>query len=205
MFIKFLKYSIKLALSIFPILTFYLLFKKYDVFFASKIFVVLLNLSFLLKIIIYKKIRITNLINFLIINTLSILTVIFHNRNFIKFKSIIFCFIFSILLIFSQIFMKKTFMQIFLETKITLPVKYWKKINIIWSFFFIFSSVINFFVQYNFTNYYWNNYKFFIFPTNFIIFFSLTTIYVYFLKKKIKKKKFTFEGKNSIDKKKIKY
>ncbi|CAL4320962.1 Intracellular septation protein [Buchnera aphidicola (Sipha maydis)] len=185
----------RLFLNYLPTLSLCTVYQGYNLIFSMKIFIIMLIISFIIKIILYKDSYLTHTINFIILMTLSFLTLIFKKKSFLQLQNTIFYGVFSILAIFSQIFMKKTMIQTFGEKKIDIPKKHWKIMNIIWSVFFIISSIINYYLICKIHNKIWNKYKIFAFPIVCIIFFLLTLIYIFFIKKK-KNDKCNSQGKD---------
>jgi len=130
--------------------------------------------------IIYKKIDKINLFSFVIISIFGSLTVFFHDSQFIKWKITIIYMFFSIILLISQFFTKKTIMQRFLEKNINISNIYWRKINFFWALFFLFCSILNIYIAFWLPEKTWVNFK--VFGLSILMFISIlmTSIYINF-------------------------
>ena len=58
-------------------------------------------------------------------------------------------------------FGKKTLLQRMMDTKISLPIEVWKKLNFSWIWFWILMGIANLYVVYNFSTNTWVNFKLF--------------------------------------------
>ena len=105
-------------LNLLPIITFFIIYKAYDIFIACKFLIIISGIIFILNWIIYKKIEKINLINFILITIFSSLTIFFHNSSFIKWKITIIYMLFFIVLLISQYDGKKPIIQKILEKNI---------------------------------------------------------------------------------------
>ncbi|AAM67822.1 septation protein A [Buchnera aphidicola] len=170
----------KKILNLLPIFTFFIFYRFYDIFIASKSLIFISGLTCLLYWIIYKEIDKINLFSFITIAIFGSLTIIFHNSQFIKWKITIIYMIFSVILFISQFFMKKPIIQRFLEKDIKISDLYWKKINFFWALFFLFCSILNIYVALCLPEKIWVNFK--VFGLSFLMFLSIliTSIYINF-------------------------
>lgn len=176
----------KQILNILPMLVFFIVYKFYDIFIASGSLIFTSGLICVLYWIFYNEVDKINLFSFFIISIFGSLTIFFHNSQFIKWKITIIYIIFSLTLLISQVFTKKTIMQRFLEKDIKISNIYWNKINLFWSLFFLFCGVLNIYIAFYFSENIWVNFKVFglTILTFFLIF--ITGIYINF--KTIKEK-----------------
>ncbi|ALD15226.1 septation protein A [Buchnera aphidicola (Aphis glycines)] len=173
-------------LNLLPIITFFICYKTYDIFIASKFLIFTSGLTCILHYIIYKKIDKINLISFILIGILGSLTIFFHNSQFIKWKITIIYMFFSIILFISQFYERKPIIQKFLEKNIKLSNICWKKINFFWALFFLFCSILNIYIAFYFSEETWVHFK--VFGLSILMLFSIviTSIYMHYqaLKKK---------------------
>lgn len=172
-------------LNLLPIITFFISYKIYDIFIASKCLIIISGITCIFHWIIYKKIDQINLISFILITILGSLTIVFHNSQFIKWKITIIYLFFSIILLISQ-FYKKPIMQRFLERNIKLSNIYWKKINFFWALFFLFCSILNIYITLYLSEEIWVNFK--VFGLSILMIFSILTTSIYINCKRLKKK-----------------
>ncbi|QCI18253.1 septation protein A [Buchnera aphidicola (Aphis nasturtii)] len=173
-------------LNLLPIITFFIFYKTYDIFIASKFLIITSGLTCILHFIFYKKVDKINLISFILISILGSLTILFHNSQFIKWKITIIYMFFSIILLISQFYEKKPMIQKFLEKNIKLSSIYWKKINFFWALFFLFCSILNIYIAFCFSEEAWVNFK--VFGLSILMLFSIVITSVYINYKTLKKK-----------------
>ncbi|QFQ32106.1 septation protein A [Buchnera aphidicola] len=173
-------------LNLLPIITFFIFYKTYDIFIASKFLIIMSGLTCALHYIIYKKIDKINVISFILISILGSLTIFFHNSQFIKWKVTIIYMFFSIILLMSQFYEKKPIIQKFLEKNIKLSNIYWKKINFFWALFFLFCSILNIYIAFYFSEETWVNFK--VFGLSILMLFSIIATSIYINYKTLKKK-----------------
>lgn len=167
-------------LNLLPIITFFIFYKIYDIFIASKFLIIISGFTCILDWIISKKIDKINLISFILIAVFGSLTIFFHNSQFIKWKITIIYIFFSIVLLISQFYKKKPIIQKFLEKNIKLDDIYWKKINFFWALFFLFCSILNIYIAFYFSEETWVNFK--VFGLSILMLFSILTTSVYIKK-----------------------
>lgn len=88
-------------------------------------------------------------------------TLFFHNPTFIKWKPTALYWLFSSVLVFSALLLKRNLIRNMLEAQLQLPGPVWSKLNYAWAGFFALMGVINIYVAYNFTEEAWVNFKLF--------------------------------------------
>ncbi|AYN24790.1 septation protein A [Buchnera aphidicola] len=176
----------KKILNLLPILTFFIFYRFYDIFIASKSLIFTSGLICLLYWIIYKEIDKINLFSFITITVFGSLTIFFHNSQFIKWKITVIYMIFSIILLISQFWMKKPILQRLLEKDIKISDFYWKKINFSWALFFLFCSILNIYIAFWLPEKTWVNFK--VFGLSCLMFLSILITSVYINCKMLKEK-----------------
>lgn len=88
-------------------------------------------------------------------------TLLFHNPTFIKWKPTALYWLFSGVLAFSALVLKRNLIRKMLEAQIQLPDPVWSKLNLAWAAFFAAMGVLNLYVAYNFSEETWVNFKLF--------------------------------------------
>lgn len=151
--------------EIIPVLLFFIAFKVYDIYVATMVGIVatfiqvVANRYWLGK---WDRKQIFTLIVFLVFGGM---TLYFHDPIFVKWKPTIVFWIFGLAILISQIFTKKPLMQRLMENMLqekgSIPMVVWKKLNLIWSLFFISLGGINLYIAYYFSNDAWVNFKFY--------------------------------------------
>ncbi|PKO54386.1 MAG: septation protein A [Betaproteobacteria bacterium HGW-Betaproteobacteria-13] len=88
-------------------------------------------------------------------------TLFFHNPTFIKWKPTALYWLFSGVLVFSALLLKRNLIRNMLEAQIQLPELVWSRLNLAWALFFVCMGVLNLYVAYNFSEEAWVNFKLF--------------------------------------------
>ncbi|CAL4326335.1 septation protein A [Buchnera aphidicola] len=168
----------KQILNILPMLTFFIFYQFYDIFIASGALIIVSGLICILYWFLYHEIDKINLFSFFVISILGSLTIFFHNSQFIKWKITIIYIIFSIILLVSQFLTKKPIIQRFLEKDINISNIYWRKINFLWSLFFLFCSLLNIYIAFWCSEKTWVHFKVFGFTILTFFLILITGIYI---------------------------
>ena len=100
-------------------------------------------------------------VSFGIIAVMGGATLWLHDDNFIKWKPTILYWVFSAILLFSNLFFKKNLMRSLMQEKIVLPDKTWGTVNLSWCLFFFVMGVVNLYVAFTFSTDSWVNFKLF--------------------------------------------
>ncbi|MCK9259930.1 MAG: septation protein A [Azoarcus sp.] len=88
-------------------------------------------------------------------------TLFFHNPTFIKWKPTALYWLFSGVLVFSALILKRNLIRNMLEAQIQLPESVWARLNLAWAVFFGGMGALNLYVAYNFSEEAWVNFKLF--------------------------------------------
>lgn len=88
-------------------------------------------------------------------------TLLFHDPTFIKWKPTALYWLFSGVLAFSALLLKRNLIRKMLEAQIRLPDEIWSRLNLAWAAFFAAMGVLNLYVAYNFSEEAWVNFKLF--------------------------------------------
>ncbi|XZQ57319.1 MAG: septation protein A [Arsenophonus sp.] len=166
-------------LDFISLIIFFLIYRKVDIFYAYSTLMITTTLSTLTMYLIYKKIEKTSLITSICVIIFGGLTLIFHNDIFIKWKVTIIYTIFSLMLLFSQFFIKKPLLQKMLSKEIYLAHKIWNRLNISWAVFFATCAIINIYVAFWFSQEVWVKFKVFGLTIITLLFAIFNVIYIY--------------------------
>lgn len=151
--------------EIFPVLLFFLAFKFYDIYVATIIGIVTTLIQVLIGGFWQKKWDKKQIITLGVFVFFGGLTLYFHDPIFVKWKPTVIFWIFSIVILGSQLFTQKPLMQRLMENvlqdKGEVPKRVWRRLNVIWAGFFIMMGAINLFIAYNYSNEAWVNFKFY--------------------------------------------
>ena len=151
----------RLLFDFFPILIFFICYKAFDLYLATKVAMVaslVQVIYFRLKNQSYEKMH---LISMSFILVLGGATLFFHNPWFIKWKPTSIYWLSSLVLLGSCFIGKKTVIQIMMEDNINLPEKIWRRLNVTWAIFFALMGALNLYVAYNYDTDVWVNFKLF--------------------------------------------
>ena len=100
-------------------------------------------------------------VSFAIIAVFGGATLLLHDETFIKWKPSVLYWMFSAILLVSNIAFNKNLMKSLLQEKIALPLHVWHRLNLSWSLFFAALGFINLYVAYNYSTDSWVNFKLF--------------------------------------------
>ena len=155
----------QLFYEIIPVLLFFIAFKLYGMYVATTVGIIATLLQVIATRYLTKKWDRKQLITLFVFMVFGGLTLYFHDPIFVKWKPTIVFWIFSAALIGSQFFTKKTIMQRLMENvlqgKGEVPVKVWRRVNLIWALFFSALGCVNLYVAYYLSNDAWVNFKFY--------------------------------------------
>lgn len=166
-------------LDFIPLIVFFIVYKKVDIFYASGALMIATALSMLAIYLIYKKIEKSSLITLVIVIIFGGLTLIFHSDLFIKWKVTVIYAIFSLALLVSQYFTQKPLIQRMLSKEIHLADEIWHKLNLSWAIFFAICALVNIYVAFWLPQDVWVNFKVFGLTAVTLIFTILSMVYIY--------------------------
>lgn len=149
----------------FPVLLFFIAFKVYDIYIATIVGILVTLLQVIVTRLWNKNWDKKQLITLGVFLVFGGMTLYFHNPIFIKWKPTVIFWIFSMLIVGSHFFTKKTLIQHLMENvlqeKNTIPFATWKRLNLAWGLFFFILGSVNLYIAYQFSNSAWVNFKFY--------------------------------------------
>ena len=151
----------KFLFDLFPIILFFIAFKIYDIFIATAVAIIATLLQIIYVYLKDKKVEKVLLFNGVMITFLGGLTILLQNKMFIMWKPSVLYWCFALILLFSNLFLKKNLVQMALGKQVELKNKFWNVINWYTSIFFVLLGFINLYVAYNFSEDTWVNFKLF--------------------------------------------
>lgn len=160
----------KLLFDLLPVLLFFVAYKIWGIYVATAVAIGATVLQIIWTKYRHGKVDTMLWVTFAIVGILGGATLMLHNENFIKWKPTALYWIFSVILMFSNLLFHKNLMRSMLHEKIALPVHAWNRLNLIWSLFFAALGFINLYVAYNFSTDSWVNFKLFGFTGLMVIF-----------------------------------
>ncbi|MBX4181165.1 inner membrane-spanning protein YciB [Sodalis sp. CWE] len=165
---------------------FFLIYKFYGIYYATGSLAITSLMKLIYMSFRYQKIKKTALVVFLIVIISSLLTLYYHNEDFIKWKGTVVCFFLSIILLINQFIFKKPFIQFKLNKEIHLPIYIWTNLSILWAIFFFICGAINAYVAFYFSQNVWVNFKVFGISGLTLLFSLISGGYIYIQMKKNK-------------------
>ena len=151
----------KFLFDLFPIILFFIAFKVYDIFIATAVAIVATLLQIIYVYLRDKKVEKVLLFNGVMITFLGGLTILLQDKMFIMWKPSVLYWCFALILLFSNVFLRKNLVQMALGKQVELKNNFWNVINWYTSIFFILLGFINLYVAYNFSEDTWVNFKLF--------------------------------------------
>ena len=109
-------------------------------------------------------------VSFAIIAVFGGATLLLHDETFIKWKPTALYWMFSAILLVSNVVFNKNLMKLLLQEKIALPLHAWNRLNLSWSLFFAVLGFINLYVAFNYSTDSWVNFKLFGFTGLMLVF-----------------------------------
>ncbi len=151
----------KVFFDLFPIILFFIGFKFFGIFAATAI-----AIATTLGLIVYSKVRHGTvdkmlLINGAIISVLGGITLLLHDKTFIMWKPTVLYWLLAAVLLVSNLFFKKNFIQQMMAKMLNPPQAIWNRLNLIWVVFLIALGFLNLYVAFNYSLDTWVNFKLF--------------------------------------------
>ena len=151
----------KFLFDLFPVILFFIGFKFYGIFVATAI-----AIGATLALIVYAKIRHGKvekmlLVNGAIISVLGGVTLLLHDKTYIMWKPTVLYWLLAAVLLVSNLFFSKNFIQQMMGKMIAAPTAIWTKLNLAWVIFLIILGFVNLYVAFNYSENAWVNFKLF--------------------------------------------
>lgn len=151
--------------EIIPVFLFFLAFKFFDIYIATIVGIFATLLQVLFTRVFLNRWDKKQLITLAIFIFFGGMTLYFHNPIFVKWKPTVIFWVFSLIIITSQLFTPRPLMQRLmggmLEGRGVVPQYVWNRLNIIWAIFFLTLGSINLYIAYHYSNEAWVNFKFY--------------------------------------------
>jgi intracellular septation protein len=151
----------KFLFDLLPVILFFVAFKLYDIFTATAV-----AIGVTIAMIVYAKIRHGKiekmlLVNGAIISVLGGVTLLLHDKTYIMWKPTVLYWLLAAVLLVSNLFFKKNFIQQMMGKMIEAPTVIWTKLNLVWVVFLIGLGFLNLYVAFNYSESAWVNFKLF--------------------------------------------
>lgn len=144
-----------------PIIVFFIAYKYANIYLATALTMITSVLQVVTLWLLHRRFEKFHLITMAFVVILGSFTLLLHNPIFIQWKPTIVYWIFSAVLIGSQMIGSKSLVHRMLDEKIALPLKVWQRLNTSWAIFFAGLGALNLYVVYHFSTNAWVNFKLF--------------------------------------------
>ena len=160
----------KLLFDLLPIATFFVVYKLFNIYAATATAIGISLVQILYDWLKHRRIDYLLLVSTGLIVLLGSMTLWLHDELFIKWKPTAISWAFSCAFLISPfVGPKKPLIQLMFETlidrtqeqKMTLPTNVWRRLNILWMLFYLFTGIANIYVIYQFDTNTWVNFKLF--------------------------------------------
>lgn len=162
--------NMKLLFDLFPVLLFFIAYKFQGIYVATTVAIAATIVQIIWTKYRHGKVDMMLWVTFAIVALFGGATLWLHDESFIKLKPTVLYWIFSTILLFSNLLFHKNLMRTLLHEKIALPVHAWNRLNLSWSLFFAVLGFINLYVAFNFSTDSWVNFKLFGFTGLMLVF-----------------------------------
>jgi intracellular septation protein len=151
----------KFLFDLLPVILFFVGFKFYGIFAATGI-----AIATTLAMIVYSKLRHGKiekmlLVNGAVISVLGGITLLLHDKTYIMWKPTVLYWLMAAILLVSNLFFKKNFIQQMMSKMMNAPANIWNKLNLTWAIFLILLGFLNLYVAFNYSLDTWVNFKLF--------------------------------------------
>ena len=151
----------KLLFDLFPVILFFVAFKIKGIYVATAVAIAATIVQIIWTKWRHGKVDTMLWVSFAIIGVFGGATLLLHDETFIKWKPTVLYWMFSVILLGSNLLFNKNLMRSLLQEKIALPLHVWNRLNLSWSLFFAVIGCINLYVAFNYSTDDWVNFKLF--------------------------------------------
>ena len=160
----------KLLFDLFPVILFFVAFKTQGIYVATAVAIGATVLQIAWVKFKHGKVDTMLWVSFAIIGVFGGATLLLQDESFIKWKPTVLYWMFSVILLVSNVVFNKNLMRAMLHEKIALPLHVWHRLNLTWSLFFAVLGFINLYVAFNYSTDSWVNFKLFGFTGLMLVF-----------------------------------
>lgn len=151
----------KALMEYIPLIAFFIVYKMVDIYWAAGALVVGMIIMMAIMLIMKEPIKNSTKMLFAFSVVMAILTVVFRDEQFLKWKFTVIYGIFGLVLIGSRYFVGTNLIKKSMESNFVLPEKIWDRVNVIWAGFALFCAGLNIYIFNNWSLDSWVNFKVF--------------------------------------------
>ncbi len=138
----------KLLFDLFPVLLFFAAYKMYDIFVATGVAIAASAVQLVAFWIKHRRFETMHVVTLCALVVFGGMTIVLRDPVFIKWKTTIVNWIFAAIILYSQVFTKRTALEVLLGSKLHLPAPAWRSMNRNWGLFFAFVGLLNIYVAF---------------------------------------------------------
>jgi intracellular septation protein len=174
----------QLFYEILPVFLFFMAFKWYGIYVATKVGMVATFLQVIATRLWTGKWDRMQLFTLAVFVFFGSMTLYFHNPIFVKWKPTIIFWVFALIILGSHLFTHKPVIQRLIERSLNaeknehIPASAWRTLSICWTVFFVLLGGVNLYVAYCLSNDAWVNFKFYGITSAVLIFSILQAFYL---------------------------
>ena len=154
-------FSMQLLFDFFPVIAFFVAYKLTDIYVATGVIIVAVILQTSIQWIRFRKVSSMALISGALVLVFGGLTLLIHDKAFIRWKVTIVNWLFAAAFLASMFFGERTLIERMLGENVQLERPLWRKLNVAWATFFTIVGALNLYVAYRFSEDFWVNFKLF--------------------------------------------
>ncbi len=151
----------QLFIDYLPILFFFGAYTYEDIYFATKVLMVVMPIVMVVQWLITRKLNKIYAASTLLVLALGSATLIFRNPQFLYWKPTVLNWAIALAFLGSQYVGAKPFVQRMLGSAAQLKAEQWRRLNLIWVVFFVVIGCVNIYVAYSFSEPTWVKFKLF--------------------------------------------
>lgn len=145
----------------FPLLIFFVVYKAYDIFVATGVLIATTIIQVAYTWIRHRHVQPMHLITLALVIVFGGATILLHDVMFLKWKVSIFNWCFGLAFLYTHFFGSKTLIEYLIAGEINVPRTVWRKLNLIWTAYFVLMGFINLYIAYTFSTEIWVDFKVF--------------------------------------------
>ncbi|MSP86998.1 MAG: septation protein IspZ, partial [Methylotenera sp.] len=133
----------KFLFDLFPVILFFIAFKFFGIFTATAVAIVATIIQIIYSKIRHGKVEKMLIVSGVIISVLGGVTLILHDKTYIMWKPTVLYWVLALVLLISNLFFKKNYIQPMMAKMIEAPTAIWNKLNFAWVIFLVLLGVLN--------------------------------------------------------------
>ena len=147
--------------DLFPAIAFFIAYKFRGIYFATLVLIGVSVIQFIYSLIRHRKIDFLQALIVLLVLVFGSATVLLRDSAFLQWKVSIASWVMGFIFLLSQKFGKTPLIQRMFKNSIELPAPVWKKLNLLWGFYFLGIGILNLIVAKLFSLNAWVDFKVF--------------------------------------------